>query len=128
MAGLSLDFLSSDGRRKVTRGPYTRIRLEGEVMRGEAGGPVIAKHEDHQWRIDGEAYTRAESDSRLTLHFERPDGSRSKAYGPYEVLSFVDVIAYVNHEVFAFADRSIVDWYCHETGTHWPVMVVTVAP
>ena len=95
-------------------------------MRGDAGGPVIAKHEKHVWILDdGESYVRVESDSRVTLHLERIDGSRSKVYGPFESLSFIDGIAYADHEVFAFADRSIVDWYCHADDTHWPLMIAT---
>ena len=94
-------------------------------MRGEAGGPIIAKHENHAWRVNGERYARVECDARVTLHLERMDGSRSKTYGPYESLSFIDGIAYADHEVFAFADRSIVDWYCHADGTHYPLVIVT---
>jgi hypothetical protein len=29
--------------------------------------------------------------------------------------------------VFAFVDRSIGDWYCHDDGRHWAVLVVTPA-
>ena len=125
MAGIELSFISSQGGRTVTRGPFPRIRLEGELMRADTGGPVLAKHENHVWLLDGERYSRIECDSRVTLHLERIDGGRSKTYGPFESLSFIDGIAYANHEVFAFADRSIVDWYCHADGTHWPLLVIT---
>jgi hypothetical protein len=125
MTGLTLNFISSEGRRPVARGPFRQIRLEGEVMRPEAGAPVLAKHEDHAWLLDGERYARLECDSRVTLHMERVDGQKSKVYGPFESLSFVDGIAYANHEVFAFADRTIVDWYCHADDTHWPLLIIT---
>lgn len=94
-------------------------------MRAEAGGPIIAQHEDHSWRVNHDRYARLEIDSRATLHLERIDGSRSQTFGPFDNLSFIDGIAYANHEVFAFADRSIVDWYCHADGRHYPLLIVT---
>jgi hypothetical protein len=105
-------------------GPYSTLRLEGEVMREVAHGPVIARHEDHEWRVDGERYTRLDCGCRVNVHFERVDGTASRTYGPYESFSFVDGVGFGNHEVFAFADRSIVDWYCHADGRHWPLMII----
>jgi hypothetical protein len=63
----------------------------------------------------------------VKLHFERVDGARSKIYGPFESVSFTDGIAYVDHEIFAFADRSIVDWYSHAEGNHWPLIIIEPA-
>jgi hypothetical protein len=39
-------------------------------------------------------------------------------------VSFVDGVAYVEHQIFAFVDRSISDWYSHENEMHWPIMIV----
>src|SRR6185436_2687893 len=80
------------------KGPYAMVRFEGEVIRSEPLGPVIARHEHHEWRV----------------HFERLDGTRSERFGPYDCVTFVDGVAYANHQIFAFVDRSIGDWYCHE--------------
>ena len=106
------------------KGPYPWLRFEGEIIRAEPGGPVIARHEHHQWQVDGERYNRLECECRVLLHFERVDGSRSRTFGPYESVSFIDGVAYVDHRIFAFVDRSIVDWYCHEDERHWPLMII----
>jgi hypothetical protein len=79
----------------------------------------------HQWQVDGERYTRLDCDCHANFHFERIDGQRSKTYGPYESVSFIDGVAYADHQIFAFADRSIVDWYCHEDDQHWPLMILS---
>jgi len=125
-ASLELTFLRDTAPPK-RKGPYRCVRLEGEVMRAEAGGPVIAKHERHEWQVDGAPYARLQCNCRATVHFERMDGVKSKKYGPYESVSFIDGVAYVDHRIFAFADRSIVDWYCHEDDKHWPLMIITPA-
>jgi hypothetical protein len=106
------------------KGPYPLLRLEGELIRSEPGGPVIAKHVGHEWHVDGERYSRLESECRVLVHFERVDGSHSKTFGPYEAVSFIDGVAYMDHRIFAFVDRSIVDWYCHEDERHWPLMII----
>ena len=50
-----LTFQSSEGDRRVSKGPYASIRLEGEVMRERHGGPAIASHfADGWWQVDGE--------------------------------------------------------------------------
>jgi hypothetical protein len=110
------------------KGPHARIRLEGEVMREVPGGPVIAKHADHAWIVDGERYTRLDCDCRVKVHFERVDGTKSKKFGPFSNFSFVDGIAYADREVFAFADRAMVDWYCHADDHHWPLMIIDPEP
>jgi hypothetical protein len=61
------------------------------------------------------------------LHLRRAEGAHSKSYGPYESISFVDGIAYADRAVFAFADRSIGDWYCHDDGRHYPDLIIEPA-
>jgi len=127
MAGIVLKFSPTVGS-EVTKGPFPRIRVEGEVMRADPGGPVIAYHDDHHWQVDGRSYSRLDCDCpAVQVYFERIDGTRSKIYGPLKDFSFVDGIAYMEHQVFAFADRSIIDWYCHADGQHWPLMVIEPA-
>jgi hypothetical protein len=127
MAGqMELVFLRDTAPPK-RKGPYYRLRFEGETVRAEAGGPALAKHDHHEWHVDGAPYSRLQIDCRASVHFERIDGSRSEPYGPYANVSFVDGIAYVEHEIFAFVDRSIRDWYSHENEQHWPLMVVEPA-
>ena len=120
---LVVTFVRAHGPEK-RKGPYRQIRLEGETMRADDSRQLIARHEGQHWDVDGTAYTRAECSCSAMLHFVGADGTRSKSYGPFESVSFVDGIAYADHKVFAFADRSIGDWYCHEDGHHYPVVVI----
>jgi hypothetical protein len=126
VAAIQLVFSAPTGPSK-TKGPYVSLRFEGEVMRESAGGPVITRHVDHHWELEGETYTRIDCDCRATLHFERMDGSRSDTYGPFESVSFQDGVAYADREMFAFADRTIVDWYSHQDDRHWPLMILSLA-
>ena len=123
---LGLLFSNSHGPEK-RKGPYPLVRFEGETMRAGPGGPIIARHVKHEWLVDGTEFTRLECDCIALLHFERVDGERSRTYGPYESVSFIDGVAYANREIFAFADRTIVDWYCHEDDQHWPLMILSPA-
>ena len=123
---VNIVFSRPDGA-SVRKGPFDRLVLEGEVMRAEPGAAPVAKHESRHWQVGSEPYTRAECDCPCTLHFVRADEATSKTYGPFESVSFVDGVAYANREVFAFADRSIVDWYCHEDGHHYPVLIIEPA-
>ena len=125
---LTLRFSTASGA-SVMRDPLPQIRLEGEVIRAEGGGPVIARHVDHAWLVDGVRYLRLDidSDATITAHFERVDGTLSNTYGPYETFTFVDGVSYANGEIFAFADRSIVDWYCHADGAHWPLLIIAAS-
>jgi hypothetical protein len=109
------------------KGPYSAVRFEGEVIRAEPLGPVIARHEHHAWRLYDERYPRLQCDCRTRVQFERLDGTRSEKFGPYDCVTFVDGVAYANHHIFAFVDRSIGDWYCHEDERHWTIMVITPA-
>jgi hypothetical protein len=126
MAGpIVLSFLRDTATQR--KGPYACVRLEGEIIRAEVGGPVIARHEGHEWQVEGEKCGRMTIDCRVVVHFERIDGTQSEKYGPYESVSFIDGVAYVDHQIFAFVDRSIIDWYCHEDERHWPLMIISPA-
>lgn len=108
-------------------GPLSSLRFEGELLREAAGGPVLATHEEHQWVVNGERYTRLECDCSVVVRFARVDGSASATYGPFEHFSCTDGVAYADRQVFAFVDRSVGDWYCHDDGRHWPLMLVEPA-
>lgn len=86
------------------KGPYPCLRFEGELVREGPGGPVVARHENHHWVVDGEVYSRLDFEE-VKVHFSRADA----------------------RSVFAFVDRSLGDWYCHDDGQHWPLMVVEPA-
>lgn len=109
------------------RGPYPVIRLVGETMRGGDAEAPFAIHESHEWVVNGNRFVRADCPGPAQIRLERLDGSRSKTYGPFNSISFVDGVAYADRAVFAFVDRSIGDWYCHDDGRHWAVMVISPA-
>ena len=123
---LELTFLRHTGPARRL-GPYRLLRLEGEVIRTESRGPAIARHEHDAWDVSGERFPRLQCDCRACIRFEDLDGTRSDWFGPYDCVTFVDGVAYANHEIFAFVDRSLGDWYCHEDEHHWPIMVISPA-
>lgn len=108
-------------------GPYASLRLEGEAVRGGAGGPVIAVHRDHEWHADGEKFSRLDFEGRVKVYFDFVDGTISRKYGPFEAFSAVDGVAFRGRSVFAFVEPDIGQWYCHDDGRHWPLMVVEPA-
>jgi len=122
-SSITLVFSGTDGQ-TLKRGPYQSFCLQGETMREHAGGPLIAVHESHQWRVEGRRFSRVDCDCGVKITLHRLDGKHSKDFGPFENFSCMDGIAYANHEVFAFADRSIGDWYCHADGLHWGILVI----
>ena len=126
MSSIQLVFSAPTGPSK-SKGPFRQLRFEGEVLREVVGGPMISRHVDHHWELEGENYTRIDCECRVTVHFERIDGSRSDSYGPFDSVSFQDGVAYADREMFAFADRTMVDWYSHSNDRHWSLMVVTPA-
>lgn len=123
MSGLTLTFARPTGS-PLGKGPCSVLRLEGEVMRGEGAGAFVARHRNHYWELEGEQFTRAQSDDRIVVRFERLDGTASQTYGPYDGFSFQDGVAFVEHRLFAVADRSLGDWYSHEGGRHWHIMLI----
>jgi len=123
---LELTFLRHTGPAKRL-GPYRLLRFEGEVIRAEPGGPVLARHEHNEWNVNGERYPRLQCDCRASIRLERLDGSQSQTFGPYGCVTFIDGVAYSDHQIFAFVDRSIGDWYCHEDERHWTIMVIPPA-
>lgn len=123
-SSITLVFSRPEGA-SAQKGPFNEIWLKAEVLVGP-NDAVIARHKDHHWEVDGQPYTRVDCDcgDGVNVHFEHLDASRSKTYGPIRIFSFVDGIAYMDRQVFAFADRSIVDWYCHDDGRHWQMMSI----
>lgn len=126
MSGLSVTFADSAGHTEA-RGPYPELYLVGETMRPAFTAAPIATHESHHWIVNSGRFFRAECPGPVTLRLKRLDGSLSKDYGPFDVVSFIDGVCYANRAVFAFMDRSLGDWYCHDDGRHWAVMILSPA-
>jgi hypothetical protein len=121
---LSMTF-AGQGPATAQRGPYPAIVLVGETMRGGDAKEPFAVHESHEWVVNGGRFVRADCPGPALIRLERLDGSRSKIYGPFNSISFVDGVAYADRAVFGFVDRSIGDWYCHDDGRHYAVMVIS---
>jgi hypothetical protein len=126
-AGIELVFAGPSGP-TLKKGPYAAFCLQGETLREKVGAEPIAVHEDHHWQLEGRTFSRLDCDCRITIHLTRVDGKLSQTYGPFESFSCMDGVAYVDHELFAFADRSIGDWYCHADGRHWAIIVIEATP
>lgn len=104
------------------KGPYARLRFEGELLRERAGGPVIARHELHEWNVDRERFSRLDVDDAVRVQFLR--GAASRTCGPFAAFSAVDGVAFQDRQVFAFIDGHSREWACQDDGRQWPVMVV----
>jgi hypothetical protein len=122
---ISLKFTRAN-RPELHKGPFACVRFEGEAIRTARGGPLLARHENRYWRVDGQAYARidCETRGRVKVHFERLDGSRSQSFGSLHGFFAVDGVAYAGGRVLAFADVSMQDWYCYLDNRHWPHMIV----
>lgn len=111
----------------LTVGPLTSFRLDGETLR-KGDGELIARHERNQWRIDEVQYPRLECKGSVSIWFERastPEASRR--FGPHNDLTIYDGVAYIGRHVFASLNQEARNWYSHEIGHHWRVMVVESA-
>ena len=120
---MELIFAAGDGR-KVAKGPFQRFCLQGETLRPELNAPPIAVHEGHHWLVDGKQYTRIDCDGPIVIELSRVDGKRVSRHGPYKTFSAQDGVTFADHGMFAFADRSMGDWYCHADGLHWQLMLI----
>lgn len=103
-------------------GPYPKVRFDGERINDAPGSPTLAEHKNHEWIVEGERFSRLDFEGPVKVHFV--NGITSKTYGPFKQFSSVDGVAFQEGHVFAFVDRRASDWYCHDDGRHWPLMVV----
>ena len=121
---IDLTFSGPQGQ-SIKKGPFERFCLQGETLRREPGEPPIAVHEDHHWQVDGKRFSRFDCDCHVRIELMRLDGKRVARRGPYKSFSAQDGVTFADHVMFAFADRSIGDWYCHADGQHWGLLIVS---
>ncbi|HXJ09353.1 MAG TPA: hypothetical protein VNH12_07585 [Burkholderiales bacterium] len=107
-----------------TLGPFARIWLDVEGMRGDADGPVLASYREHQWSVDEEKYFRLDCTAKVRVHFTR-SGDTSPPHGEFQRFSAVNGLAYGDDRVIAYLDYKKSEWLYYDTGYHWPVMVVS---
>jgi hypothetical protein len=107
-------------------GPLQAFRVDGEALRTEPGGLLIARHTGNVWRIDQGNFPRVQCKGWVTVWFERhsqPNASRT--FGPYENFEMFDGVAYVaDQHVLASLNPKAGNWYCHDDGQYWSAMVV----
>lgn len=104
----------------ATRGPFDRIVFEGETVRKEAGGSIIATHLPHCWLVDGEEFLRLDVEPSVAVTWAGFSGSDSTTGH----VSCVDGIAYIDRRIFAVVDRQRSDWYLLREGQHQPVLTL----
>jgi len=107
-------------------GPYPEVRIDGETMRAVRGGPVLAQHLPHSWRVQGRDLFRVDCETPVRLHFET-DKESSPAYGPFMHFSCADGIAYGDGDIIGNIDLETKRWYNHKDGRYWRELVVKSA-
>ena len=108
-------------------GPFPQVRIDGESLRAERGGPVLAKHLAHSWRVRGKELFRLDCDTPVRLHFENEKGESSPAYGPFTHFSCADGIAYGDGAIIGNIDLETKLWYSHRDRQYWRELVVKSA-
>lgn len=116
-----LNFLTSEGA-GISKGPFASVHLDGEIIRGSAGGDAIAEHLPYGWKVDGRVYLRLDIDVSVVVHWLGcPAGGTRGTTGRF---SSVDGVAYMDRRILAFVDRERQDWYLLRQGLHTPCLVL----
>lgn len=80
-------------------------------------------HRDHVWESEGKRFVRLDCTGRVLVYFGELDGTLGVMYGPYEHLSAVDGILYVDRERFAVFSEADNLWAIEHTELRCPVLV-----
>ena|SRR5688572_1246712 len=108
-------------------GPLYELWIDGESLRAERGGPVLAEHRPHSWAVRGKEFFRLDCESLVRLHFENDKGEKSEAYGPFVHFSCADGIAYGMGEIYGNIDLETKRWFGHRDRRYWRYLVVKSA-
>jgi len=111
----------------VELGPFPQVRIDGETLRAERGGPVLAQHLPHSWRVRGKDLFRLDCETLVRLHFENEKGERSAAYGPFTHFSCADGIAYGDGMICGNIDLETKRWFNHQDRRYWDALVLKSA-
>ena len=120
---LRVVFKKTDGG-TTTIGPLQLLRFDGEEMREVEGGPLLARHEGHSWRVSGELFLRLDCPGPLILRFFGGPGGSSGPYGPFMHFSSVDGIGYADHHVSCQIDVETKRWHLRKDHTEWSTLIV----
>jgi hypothetical protein len=108
-------------------GPFDELRFTSDTLYGQPGHQVLARDVNHRWVTSAGVFLRIDVAHRVTIYAETL-GEKSSNHGPFTHFSSGDGIAYVDREVFAFADHVNKQWYVIKEDRRWAVMVAVIAP
>jgi hypothetical protein len=124
---LTLTFAEPGPGPVLHRGPFEEIRADAVLMRSAPSGEVIARHENHCWRVGAQKFFRVDCEHPVRVHFEGADGERSEEFGPFFHFSSADGVAYADGEICGHIDVDACLWYCHRDERYWKEIVVVPA-
>jgi hypothetical protein len=108
-------------------GPFAQVYIDGETLRAERGGEILAEHRPHSWVVKGKNLFRLDCETPVRLQFENDKGERSPVYGPFMHFSCADGIAYGDGMIYGNIDLETKCWYGHKDGRYWRHLVVKSA-
>ena len=124
---LKLIFAEAGPGPTLELGPFPEIRIDGEALRAERGGPLLALHQDHAWLVQGRKFFRVDCPSLVRLRLENEDGESSGVSEPFLHFSCADGIAYADGAIYANLDLETKRWYGHQNARYWRELVVKSA-
>lgn len=124
---LKLVFAEAGPGPTLELGPFPMIWIDGEALRAERGGPVLAQHQGHAWVVKGRKFFRVDCASPVRLHLENEEGESSAVWGPFMHFSCADGIAYGDGAIYANIDLETKRWYGHMDSRYWRYLVVKSA-
>jgi hypothetical protein len=105
-------------------GPVPSFRIERALLRMSGDAPVIARHADHSWEMNGQKFFRIDCSGPLTVEFHDREGRAVKKFGSFRHFSTADGIAYVDRNHFASYAETTGLWFCRIAEGSWPIMVI----
>lgn len=106
--------------------PLAALRMEGNLIREKPGGPVLARHRDHRWELNGKKYFRLDCADLVYVQMENESGVSAR-YGPFTHFSSADGLAFAEREQFAQLDEATGLWSCSQCEGTWRALIVTPA-
>jgi len=108
-------------------GPFPAVRIDGETMREERGGAVLAQHNPNSWEVRGRSFFRVDCATMVRLQFENPDGERSELSSSFMHFSCADGIAYADGNIYAHIDLDSKRWFSHAERRFWQTLMIRSA-
>ena len=105
---------------RLSRGPFSALRFEGDRLCDAATGNTVAEHLSHGWQVEGTEYLRLDIEAPVRVTWEGHAGSPATD-GHF---SCVNGVAYIDRRILAFVDRECDDWYLLREGRHSRALVL----